>query len=514
MTFLYPTLLWVLIPLGLLLWGSQQKLTPIVHLLILILLIISLARPVEKHTLQEANILSKDIIIALDVSYSMRATDLSPTRYDFAKETIKSLLEKNPADNIMLIAFTRNPLLLSAPTTDHALINIALQSLNPEFILTKGTSLKTLFEKLATMQVAGKNLILMTDGGEEENMKELVSLLLNMDAHLHILALGTTQGTSIKSKEGLLLKDKQGNLVISRINPLLKTLANSVQGSYLMSLSSPQTTAEALDKNLRTKDTSSQHGKKMQYHHEEWYQFPLGMAVFLFFMLHTSGVKYLLLFFAFFGLHAQASFFDLYHLQIAYKNYENKEFTLVTKHLQKIGEHSLQSQLLLANNYYKKGAFKKAIGIYLSIRSTSPHVKQMIYHNTANAYAQLDVYSKAKIYYTKALQLGDHEDAKCNLNLIVFLDDKKDVSLGITGPKPQSSDASKSESQEKKDKREREEAQPSSGSGGGGGKSNKEEKEKSKLYSNENDDNAKPHPLGSKVYELINKGYILETQPW
>jgi len=164
MTLLYPSFLWLLIPLALLLWKSLNKLQHLIHIVILILLVLTLARPVQEHTLQAANIKAKDIIIALDLSYSMRAKDLTPTRYGFAKETINALLKKNPSDNIMLIAFTTNPLLLSPPTTDHTLINIALQSLNPNFILTKGTSLEKLFKRLSTMSLGHKNLILMTDG--------------------------------------------------------------------------------------------------------------------------------------------------------------------------------------------------------------------------------------------------------------------------------------------------------------------------------------------------------------
>ncbi|PTB87132.1 VWA domain-containing protein, partial [cyanobacterium G8-9] len=191
------------------------------------------------------------MIIALDVSYSMRATDLSPTRYDFAKETIRVLLEKNPSDNIMLIAFTTNPLLLSPPTTDHTLINIALKSLNPEFILTKGTSLEKLFKKLSQLDAGHKNLILMTDGGEESDLTKLTSILADSDISLTILALGSKQGITIKNKDGSLLKDKQGNLVISRINPLLEILASTVKGNYITASSSPEATANQIDTVLR-----------------------------------------------------------------------------------------------------------------------------------------------------------------------------------------------------------------------------------------------------------------------
>ena len=163
----------------------------------------------------------------------MKATDISPTRYDFAKETISALLQANPGDNVMLIAFTTNPLLLSPPTTDHALINIALENLNPEFILTKGTSLEKLFKKLSSMKIGHKNLVLITDGGEENNLEKLTTLVENADISLTILALGTKQGTTIQNKDGSLLKDKEDNLVISRVNPLLESLASSVSG-YLL----------------------------------------------------------------------------------------------------------------------------------------------------------------------------------------------------------------------------------------------------------------------------------------
>ena len=511
MSFLYPSLLWLLLPLAVLLWHSKRQLTHLVHLIILMLLVLVLARPVEQQALQEATIEAKDIIIALDVSYSMKATDLTPTRYAFAKETIKSLLQNNPSDNIMLIAFTSNPLLLSPPTTDHTLINIALQSLNPEYILTKGTSLKKLFKKLATMQLAQKHLILITDGGEEKNLNTLSSLLLDTGVSLHILALGTTQGTTVKSKDGTVLKDKQGNLVITRINPLLKNLAQTVKGSYMMPSSTPQATANRLDKEMRTTQLKTQTIQKMQYHYKEWFQLPLALALLLFLILHTRGVKYLLILFVFLGIPIQASFFDLYHLQQAYANYDKKEFNFVKQHLQKIEQRSLQSQLILANYYYKAQAFKQAIHTYKSIRTTSSSVKHTIYYNIATSYAQLQAYDKAKIYYTKALQLAADKDAQYNLNLIALLHDKKDASLGIAHPKSQNSDSSKSETQEKDEDTAREEDQPSSGSGGGGESSTKEEQKQSKLIS---DESSEQQPLGSKVYDLINKGYIRETQPW
>jgi Ca-activated chloride channel family protein len=171
----------------------------------------------------------------------------------------------------------------------------------------------------------------------------------------------------------------------------------------------------------------------------------------------------------------------------------------------------LQSQIALANTYYKQGAFKQAITLYKSIRSTSPDTKQQLYYNIANAYAMLEAYDKAKIYYTKALQLGEDEDAAYNLKIVALLSDKKSAELGIAHPKSQDSSSGKSESQESSKDETKSEDEPSSGSGGGGESQAQEEQEKNKLIS---DESAQQHPLGSKVYELINEGYIREKQPW
>lgn len=509
MTFLYPAFLWLLIPLMLLLFKHAKRLVVIGHLIILILMTISLSRPVYEKSVQEMPIEAKELLIAVDVSYSMQASDIKPTRYLFAKETIKSLLYDNASDNIMLMAFTTNPLLLSPPTTDHALINIALESINPEYILTKGTSLETLFKKIASLRTGHKHLILITDGGEEKDAGKLVALLQDADISLTTLALGSTKGTTLPTKKGTLLKDNEDNLVISRINPILQTVTDALGGTYLLASSTPQATATQITASLNTDKHAATKIQKKQRHYLELYQIPLLLAALLFLILHTRAVKYLVLLLALFGFQAEASFFDAYHLHQAVKSYENHDFNASIVQLKKIDTPSLQSQLTLANSYYKIQAYKKAIALYDSIQSRSPLVKQTLYHNIANAYALLGKYTKAKIYYTKSLQLGHDAESLYNLLLVSTLKDKESASLGISHPKSQSSASSKSESSQKEKKKKEDE--PSSGSGGGGEKTAQKKQKKNKLIS---DPHVKSQPLSSKVYELINKGYIHEQQPW
>ena len=511
MIFLYSSFLWLLLPLSIFIYRVSSTITIRVHIVILLLLVLSLSRPAIEKSVQKTKVEGKDILIAIDVSYSMRATDLMPTRYAFAKKTIESLLENNPKDTIMLIAFTSNPLLLSPPTTDHQLINIALQNLNQQYILTKGTSLKKLFTKLNTLHTEHKQLILMSDGGEENDLSILTDLIKQSHISLITLALGSKKGSTIQTQEQTLLKDKEGNLIITRINPLLESLTDAVHGVYLTASNTPQATASALTKALNTQKHDMQQIEKMQSNYLELYQYPLILALLLFLMVHTRGIKYLILIGVLFGSYAQASLLDMYHLHRAYNFYDTEDFNTSKKELEKISLPSLQSKLTLANTQYKMQHYKKALRLYKSIRSHSVSIKQQLYYNMANTYVHLGIYSKAKSYYIKTLQLGKDDDALTNLKLIALLPDKKNNTLGMAHPKSQGSQSSKSESSQADSKHKRKEDSPSSGSGSGGGSKSKSKQKKHKLIP---DKTSQRHPLGSKVYELINKGYIRETKPW
>ena len=511
MSLLYPHFLWLGIPLVLLWTSGTKKIEMRTDILVLMLIVLALSRPVKEDGFEQSKIAGRDIVIALDASYSMKADDLKPNRYEFAKKTINHLLTLNPTDNIMLIAFTTNPLLLSPPTTDHELISIALKNLNPEYILTKGTSLEKLFKKIASFSTGDKNLILMTDGGEERDSNKLLTILQKANISLTTLALGRQSGSTISNEDGSLLQDKKGNLVITRINPLLKTLTSYLQGEYLTASSTPEATAEALSHAIEAQNDKYSMTTKRQHHYQELYQIPLLLAMLLFLMLHTRAVKYLLLLFTLLGIQAEASMLDSYHLFYAYQTYEKQDYNATLTTLNKIEIPTLQSQLLRANNDYKTGAYKHAIHLYRGIHSSSAKIKQMLFYNIANAYVQLGTYSKAKIYYTKVLQLGEDKDALHNLALIVSLADKDNALLGVAHPKSQSSSASKSESQESDSKSSKKEEQSSSGSGSGGKNRSKSKEQKQTLVE---DKNLERHPMGSKTYDLINKGYIRETKPW
>lgn len=510
MTLLYPLFLWLMVPLILLWLHPKSNFTIKIHLMILLLILLALSRPIQKGKLQSLPVTSHAMIIALDISYSMQGRDIAPTRYAFAKACIKNLLDNNPNDTVMLIAFTSNPLLLSPSTSDHPLLLTALDALRPEYILTKGTSLKKLFALLSKYSTKEQTLVLFTDGGEEQDLKELRDKLLSTGTSLITVGLGTQQGTTLTTKDHTLLRDAQDNLVVSTLNPLLKPLTQSVGGVYITP-STIQETTEAIHHALADFRVLSQTLQKNRYHYQEYYQIPLLIALLLLLLLHTRGVRYLILFFGLFGLSAHASIFDHYHLHQAYTHYQQKHFAKAIKHLNKIETHSLQSQVALANSYYKHAQFKKAITLYKRIHSTNKKVKQQLFYNIANAYALQHRYSKAKTYYIKALQLGEDIATLHNLREILMLQEKRDT-IGLQHPKAQSNTKTAPKSDQESQAKEQKKSSDSSGTGGAKGSANKE---KNKAQTPQTTHTKREHyPLSSKVYELINKGYIHEKQPW
>jgi len=515
MSLLYPSFLWLFIPL--LVAAKTYRphdLLSRVRFIVLGLILLAAARPYSEGEIEKTAIEAREILIALDVSYSMRANDLKPSRYAFAKKTIEAILERNRQDSIMLFAFTTNPLLLAPPTTDHRLVADALDALVPENILTKGTSLQRLFAKIATLEKRPRVIVLMTDGGEENDFHPLTETLNADGNRLIVLATGTQSGSTVPLSDGKKLKNERGDLVVSRINPMLPQLAHAFSGSYLLPKSTPEATAEALLRQIDTLDLSRRHLQKERRATHEYYPVLLLLSALLFIVAHTKASKYLSALFALTLLPLHAGIFDGVHLHEAYALYKKGDLNASRTALQKIDTPNLQQRYALGIISYKQGEYEKSRAYFQSIHTTSVEVKRRILYNIANTYAMQGAYAKAEKYYTKALQLGEDADALHNLRLVNRLRKSERLHKGRSRPaSQQEGDTAASDLLDPSEKATS--SQQRNGSkGAGGSKQASQERQNEKGAPKYRDAKSAPMPLGSKIYELINKGYIRETHPW
>ncbi len=129
---------------------------------------LALARPQAVGALSEDDGRGVDIVLAIDSSGSMRATDLNPTRLDAAKEIAKAFVKGRVSDRIGLVTFGGAPLLACPPTTDYDALLGRLDDLAPDMTKVDGTAigdgLVAAARRLKDLAAKSKVVILLTDG--------------------------------------------------------------------------------------------------------------------------------------------------------------------------------------------------------------------------------------------------------------------------------------------------------------------------------------------------------------
>ncbi len=508
MSFLYSWFLWLLLPIGIYLYRREKKqsLSQNMRWVVLILLIISISRPVIKGKIKDEKVSAHSIIIALDISASMRADDIKPSRQIASKTTIKTFLKKNKKDQIALIGFTINPLLLSPPTTDHNLISIALDTLKSEYILTKGTNLKRLFKKIAKFPNSKKIVILFSDGGDEVIDDELISIIEEENIKILTVAMATKEGSSIKSRDGELLKDKKGHIVVSKLNSELSKI------SKVIKFKNAEETSSFIEEWIEGLDIDKKGIERKNYNYIELFPIPTILALIALFLSSTRFILKFILLLSLFGIRLQAfSIFDNYYLNRAYSSYKNRDYNSSLELLEKVENKSLESQIVLANSYYRLKLYKRAKSLLKSIKTTNPKIKQQLLYNLGNCEAELAYYEKAKDYYIKALSFGEDNDTLHNLKAVIFLKEKHKSKLGFTNPNsPQASNSKSKDNTDAKDKPKSKDKKVGNSSGG----SSKISKNSTIKELKTNSKTSSKRQISSKAYDLINKGYIKEGKPW
>ncbi len=523
MTLLHPWVLFIFIPLYFLYKSDaksadkQKKRQKNLLYLALMFMLLALCRPVIINAPSEQKFDAKDYIIALDASFSMQADDLKPTRYDEAKRNIARIIKRLSKDRFSIFAFTSNAMLISPPTTDSAISMMALDSLEPKYILTKGTSLLALFQTIAKTSYKEKNLIIFTDGGEDRDLVKLVNICKKNSIIPYIVATGSNSGTTLKKDDKPIL-DAQKNLVISKINPLLKPLAEKCGGKYY-ELNADKDIAQEIINDLQKQNSTIQSTTKV-LSYKELFMFPL-FAALLSFFLSVTKLHQLFVFVPLFLLpypsHA-ASLLDFYHKDKANQAYKHKEYLSAAKEFLKLSP-SPQSYYNSAVAYAKAKSYKKAAELFSQIRSTDPKLKQNIFYNLGNCAVRLKNYNRAKLYYQKALALGFDKDAFYNLSLLYKLrvKEQKNLSDMLRKKNKQKKQTGKQKQDQKKKANKNASSnsnQKASQKSSGSGKNTKKKKQENQNLQLVKHKNKSKYKLGYKAYELINKGYTNEKHPW
>lgn len=203
----------------------------------LALAILALARPQWGRIEEPVFAQSRDIILALDLSRSMLAEDVKPTRLARAKLLVQSLLEKLRGERVGLIVFSGTAFLQAPLSADYEILREFLPALGPEHLPEGGTDYDALLDT-ATRAFGGSDadrfLIILSDGeANDDSWKARLDALKAKNIRVLGLALGTTEGAIIPDGAGGFVKDARGAVVLSkREDATLRELSEATNGAY------------------------------------------------------------------------------------------------------------------------------------------------------------------------------------------------------------------------------------------------------------------------------------------
>lgn len=181
-----------------------------------------------------------DIVVALDISNSMKATDVSPDRLTRAKQFMLKLIDNMHDDRLGLVLFAGNAYAQMPLTFDREAAKLYVSAANPGYISAQGTSIGDAFRKSGLLFEADaerfKSIILITDGEtHDEDALDMAKEMANMGVMINTLGLGSPSGTTIPDSTGNPKKDASGNVVISKLNEeILKEIAQRTNGRYIL----------------------------------------------------------------------------------------------------------------------------------------------------------------------------------------------------------------------------------------------------------------------------------------
>lgn len=181
-----------------------------------------------------------EVVVALDISNSMLADDISPNRLDKAKRLISRIINKSSENKVALIVFAGDAFVQLPITDDFISAKMFLESISPKLIDRQGTDISAAIN-LATKSFTpndkvGKAIVIITDaenheGGAEEAARQAAEKGINV----YVLGIGTEKGGRIPLTGNEYLRDSDGYVVVTKLNEeMARSIAEAGKGMYIM----------------------------------------------------------------------------------------------------------------------------------------------------------------------------------------------------------------------------------------------------------------------------------------
>lgn len=205
------------------------------------LTILMLARPQFGSKMENVKRSGIETIIALDISNSMMANDVVPTRLEKAKMLISRLIDTFNNDKVGLIVFAGDAFTQLPITSDYISAKMFLESITPALINRQGTDIGAAIDlsmkSFTPQDNVARAIVLITDGENHEGGAiEAAKEAAKKGIHVFVLGIGSPNGSPIPVGDGnsSFRKDKDGNVIITRLNEqMCQDIAKAGNGVYI-----------------------------------------------------------------------------------------------------------------------------------------------------------------------------------------------------------------------------------------------------------------------------------------
>ncbi len=215
--------------------GLNNKARNIILFLSAFFMIVAIAHPFIDKGKVKVNLSGLNIVLALDISGSMRTKDTYPNRFEFAKMKIKELFNELPEEEVMLITFAKDVFLVSPFTRDKEMLKNIIDGIGKDYI-QQSTNFETLAKALAKIlqKKDPKIAIIISDGGEaKSDLKKFKEIVKKNGIIVYAILIGSKEGGVVLDKNNKAIV-KNSKVVVSKLNMELANIAKESGGDYII----------------------------------------------------------------------------------------------------------------------------------------------------------------------------------------------------------------------------------------------------------------------------------------
>ncbi len=256
-----------------------------------LLFLVALLGPLMGKATKEIQAVGKDIFILVDLSQSMNASDVQPSRLEKIKYELKDIIKAFNSDRIGLIIFSSEAFIQSPLTYDQSALRMFIDALNTSLVPNSGTDftppLRLALDKFEQdeenpSQQKSKVLLLISDGEDfGDNTSTIAEKIQESGIRLFTLGVGTEQGSQLVVR-GVPKTDRSGNVVVSKLEPrALQQLASQTSGQYF-EISDKQDDSERLISSIGQIEGELRDSRQVDASANKYFYFLLlGVSLFL-----------------------------------------------------------------------------------------------------------------------------------------------------------------------------------------------------------------------------------------